>query len=318
MPAFAPTSLFDNRERKIFIRPGIDILLGDFRLEHPELFPFRSIGGTCDLAFVLSGTVHHQFRDEEREVVIPPRHAAVWSPSSRVGFHGCAPGENIRFACIRIHCSHFDSPRANAGLSSVLKKIETGHRLFPMNGAMQVAVQQIFLCPYRGCAGLVFLEAKILELISHITFELHPESIELSGYSGGSPYLDAGQNFIAQPGNFSALAGTSQLRHVRQILMENMISPPPLMELAAQAGLSVTTLTRGFRKIYGASVFEFLRNERLEKAKMLLESGAANVTEAAYAVGFSSPAHLTRMFFRRFGISPSALRRNASSPQSKH
>lgn len=313
MSVFAPTSFFGDRERKISIRPGVDILLGDFRLEGPGLFPFRSSGGSCELAFVLSGTIRNRIRDVEREVVVPPRYAAVWVPPSREGFHGCAPGEDIRFACISIQCSLFDSLGANAGLSAVSEQVGADHRLFPMNAAMQAAVQQIFLCPYRGCAGMVFLEAKALELISHIMAELCPYPSDLPGSPGDPLYPRVGPNSAASAGIFPAMAGTSQLRHVRRILLGSMVSPPSLAELAARAGLSVTTLTRGFRKIYGVSVFEFLRNERLEKAKMLLESGEANVTEAAYAVGFSSPAHLTRLFSRRFGISPSKLRRSVSS-----
>lgn len=313
MSVFAPTSFFGDRERKISIRPGIDIRLGDFRLERPGVFPFRSSCGTCELAFVLSGTIRNRIRDVEQEVVVPPRYAAVWAPPSREGIHGCAPGEDIRFACISIQCSLFDSLGANLGLSAVWEKVGADHRLFPMNVAMQAAVQQIFLCPYRGRAGMVFLEAKALELISHIMSELNPDPLGFPGCPCGPNSPNAGSNSAAPAGNFPALAGTSQFRHVRRILQENMVSPPSLAELAARAGLSVTTLTRGFRKIYGVSVFEFLRSERLEKAKMLLESGEANVTEATYAVGFSSPAHLTRLFSRRFGISPSALRRNVST-----
>jgi hypothetical protein len=42
-----------------------------------------------------------------------------------------------------------------------------------MNVAMQAAVQQIIPLPLRGRAGMVFLEAKALELISHFMSELN-------------------------------------------------------------------------------------------------------------------------------------------------
>jgi AraC-like DNA-binding protein len=86
--------------------------------------------------------------------------------------------------------------------------------------------------------------------------------------------------------------------------MERMENPPSLPELARTAGLNETKLKRGFRQLYGTSVFGYLRNQRLDKACMLLASGEMNVTEVPYAVGFSSPSHFTRMFTRHCGVKP--------------
>jgi transcriptional regulator GlxA family with amidase domain len=165
------------------------------------------------------------------------------------------------------------------------------HRISPMSVAMQTAVQQIFLCDYHGRAGSIFMESKALELLSHILADLRCD---------GSCH----RNNPAQ-----ARRASQQIRLARQTLMDAIVSPPSLSELAEHVGMSVTSLTRKFRNAYGVSVFELLRNERLEKARMLLEDGEMNVTEVAYAVGFSSPAHLTRLFFSRFKIHPGEFRR---------
>jgi signal transduction histidine kinase/ligand-binding sensor domain-containing protein/DNA-binding response OmpR family regulator len=54
----------------------------------------------------------------------------------------------------------------------------------------------------------------------------------------------------------------------------------------------------------GQSVNEFIRNIRLKKSTSLLINKDCNVTEVAYAVGFSSQSYFTRCFTRRFGRSP--------------
>jgi AraC-like DNA-binding protein len=64
-----------------------------------------------------------------------------------------------------------------------------------------------------------------------------------------------------------------------------MEAPLSLPELAGYAGINETKLKRGFRKVYGTSVFGYLRNQRLDKARILLETGDMNVSEVAYSVG---------------------------------
>ncbi len=292
-----PPPFFGKKERKISVRPGLDLILGDFRLDRPDSFNFRTSGETCELAFVLSGTISHQLSGQIREIVVPPGHAAVWTPPPREVRHECLPDENIRFACISIRRSLLNAMLGQGRRESPLPALFppgqsqdiAPHRIVPMSASMQAAVQQIFLSPYAGCAGSLFLEGKALELLSHTVAGIFP----LEAVDGENP-----------PRRISP-----QIRLARETLLRDMVSPPSLTDLAGYVGLSVTSLTRGFRSAYGVSVFEFLRNERLEKARMLLEAGEMNVTEVAYSVGFSSPAHLTRLFSRYFNMNPSALRR---------
>lgn len=98
-----------------------------------------------------------------------------------------------------------------------------------------------------------------------------------------------------------------QVRAAHDLLLEASRDPPTLGELARSTGLNVSKLTAGFRQIYGASVFDYLQEHRLQQAYELIRSGASGVTEAAYQVGYN-PAHFSGIFRKRFGILPSALR----------
>lgn len=68
-----------------------------------------------------------------------------------------------------------------------------------------------------------------------------------------------------------------------------------------------TTLFRRLKTQLGMSPSELIREARLKRAHGLLESGAGNVTEVAYAVGFESLSSFARAFRARFGCAPSAL-----------
>lgn len=83
-----------------------------------------------------------------------------------------------------------------------------------------------------------------------------------------------------------------------------MESPPTLPELARTAGISETKLKRGFRMEYGSSVFEYLRKQRLDKARMLVEYGEMSVTQVALSIGFSSLSHFTCLFKSHCGVRP--------------
>lgn len=98
-----------------------------------------------------------------------------------------------------------------------------------------------------------------------------------------------------------------QVRAARDILLEAMHDPPSLAELARLTGLNATKLTSAFRAEFGASVFAYLQEHRLQLAHRLIDSGETTVAEAAYRVGYT-PAHFSGLFRKRFGISPSGLR----------
>ncbi|QFY62691.1 helix-turn-helix transcriptional regulator (plasmid) [Rhizobium grahamii] len=67
-----------------------------------------------------------------------------------------------------------------------------------------------------------------------------------------------------------------------------------------------------FRLATGKSAFEYLRDVRLERARQALISTDDGIAEIAASVGLSSHSHLTRLFIKKFGISPSCYRREKS------
>lgn len=66
-------------------------------------------------------------------------------------------------------------------------------------------------------------------------------------------------------------------------------------------------LKRTFKQYYGKTVYEFIREQRLEKAFSLLERGGCNVSESAFAVGYTNVSHFSKAFQQKFGIAPRIL-----------
>ena len=74
------------------------------------------------------------------------------------------------------------------------------------------------------------------------------------------------------------------------------------------SGLSTTHFAVAFRREVGASPLEYITRERLAAAAVRLKRGAS-VTEAALALGFSSPQYFSVLFKRRYRATPSAWAR---------
>ena len=63
-------------------------------------------------------------------------------------------------------------------------------------------------------------------------------------------------------------------------------------------------LYRRIKALTGHSPNELLRIARLNRGKELLQDGHHNISEAAYAVGFSSPSYFAKCYRDHFGMAP--------------
>lgn len=100
---------------------------------------------------------------------------------------------------------------------------------------------------------------------------------------------------------------------VVEALTETITDPPSLEALAALAGMSHVRLNRCFRKLWGKTVFAWLREHRLEVAARRIGEGRHSVTDIAFLCGFSSSSHFAAAFRARFGCAPVEYRRRVVS-----
>jgi AraC-like DNA-binding protein len=80
-------------------------------------------------------------------------------------------------------------------------------------------------------------------------------------------------------------------------------------DIANQVGMSTSHFRFLFKQAVGKPFHQYLIATRLEKAKIMLESGEGSVSEVANAVGFTGLASFSRAFGQRFGVSPSGFKK---------
>ncbi len=82
-----------------------------------------------------------------------------------------------------------------------------------------------------------------------------------------------------------------------------------ISDITRELGVSRTLLHTKMRSLFGMSMGDYIRKKRLDKACRLLREGR-NVSETAYATGFSDPNWFSKTFKKHIGISPSEYMKN--------
>ncbi|MFD0991856.1 helix-turn-helix domain-containing protein [Tenacibaculum geojense] len=107
------------------------------------------------------------------------------------------------------------------------------------------------------------------------------------------------------------------IRKVGQQILKDVSKDYTVDDLAAECGLSQAKLQEGFKILYTRTVIEYLRHVRLEEARDLLNNTDYNISQVVYSIGFSSRSYFSKIFKRKYGISPSKFLANKKEAKVK-
>lgn len=286
---------------EIHIRPGLSVILSKHPPEHPRSYRFRIAQAPLSFGFFLSGNHNLSLTDRNGQPwefdLLPGKATVSYFPDSQ------GRAINLAEAPVMSLVIAFDpswlgevltlhSLTTDTDLDKLIKgdDIPGFFHEVALSSAMRVAVEQIFRCEYTGSLRTIFLEGKVLELLTLRMACFTPSSEE----------------------DLMLPCGCSDdhilIQRAESILTEDIQNPPSLFALAREVGLSHPRLNRGFRKVYGNTVFGYLRTYRLEQARSLLMDANVNIADVAYECGFSSPSHLSSSFMKAYKCSPGQYR----------
>ena len=100
---------------------------------------------------------------------------------------------------------------------------------------------------------------------------------------------------------------------VEAFVHNNLAEKLSLENLARMSGLSLSKLQLGFNYLYNTTVNNYITQKRLDKSVEYLQQNKLNISEIVYSVGYSSRSYFSKIFKKRFGISPSTALQNSAN-----
>jgi len=284
------------------LRNGLELMIQNFRPNQDMTFQFSREASSLHFGYILQGDIHTVVKQDATHLL--DAHASAGSGGVMFLPHTTTQGHykanrQVLSVSVDVVPELFGELAGEAApaLPADLRGLAQGWAssssfVLPSRITARLAgvLRDILsIRPGAPCANL-FAEAKVLELLS-LQIEQFIQSPRSAAFGLAMDRVDR--------------AG---VRRVREILGENLQDPPSLLDMSHEAGMSHSKLNRCFKQIYGLTVFEWLRQARLDRARELLSTGCP-IAEAALCSGFSDQSHLSRCFKRHFGVTPGQFRR---------
>ncbi|MFZ4058306.1 MAG: helix-turn-helix domain-containing protein [Ferruginibacter sp.] len=102
-------------------------------------------------------------------------------------------------------------------------------------------------------------------------------------------------------------ADREKITKAREVLLQHIGEPLTIKALSRKVAINECYLKKGFKEMFGTTIFDFYQSQRMEHAKYLLYDKGLSVTEVSSLLGYSSISHFSTAFKKHTGIKPCEL-----------
>ncbi len=102
-------------------------------------------------------------------------------------------------------------------------------------------------------------------------------------------------------------ADRDKIIRAREVLLENIGEPITIKELSRKVAINECYLKKGFKEMFGTTIFDFYQSQRMEHARYLLYEKGLSVTDVSMMLGYSSISHFSTAFKKHTGLKPCEL-----------
>ncbi|MGO1369968.1 helix-turn-helix domain-containing protein [Senegalia sp. (in: firmicutes)] len=140
---------------------------------------------------------------------------------------------------------------------------------------------------FKNISTLLLCQSKLMEIISKsVNYAINKRKI-INLNSGDRDYIIKAKN----------------------ILTQNIISPPTIEELSKECNVNTYKLKKGFKELFDDTPMGYLREIRMNKGKYLLENTEESISNIASIVGYQNPSKFSQAFKVNFNMTPSEYRK---------
>ena len=247
------------------------------------------------IIFCLNDGVSWGIMNVPRSITLQKNESCIYAGTERAEYICYKKNSDFSFKTIKIPITYFAQLLSEyfegQEVTVYRKKLLEGISKIPVTPIMeQILAEMNQFSQYRGSLGYLYLDGKLLEL--------------LSVYLGEVLELDIlmGKNITMSRTERTAIM------EIKRIIDSQIAFAPSCKELSRLVHLSVPKLSRGFSSLYGISIHQYIIDQRLAQAAQLLLDGDRNVSEIASIVGYGKPSNFAAAFKKRYGVIPKNYR----------
>ena len=247
------------------------------------------------IIFCLNDGISWGIMDERRSVTIQKNESCIYAGHGGTEYICYKKDSNFSFKSIKIPITYFSQLLADyfdgQEVTAYEKKLLNGISKVPVTPVMeQILSETSRFTQYRGGLGYLYLDGKLLELLSIYLSEV----LELDILMGKNISMSRTER--------------TAIMEAKQIIDGQLAFAPSCEELSRMVHLSMSKLTRGFSSFYGMPIHQYIIEQRLAQAAQLLLEGDWNVSEIAAIVGYGKPSNFAAAFKKKYGVAPKNYR----------
>lgn len=164
-------------------------------------------------------------------------------------------------------------------------------KILPLCGKTRMAIEALLNHTYTDTLENIFINAQTQILLLYSTDCMLGDKEETSFNC----------KFLANE------ADREKIIKAREILLQHIGEPITIKALSRKVAINECYLKKGFKEIFGTTIFDFYQSQRMEHAKYLLYDKGLSVTEVSLILGYSSISHFSTAFKKHTGIKPCEL-----------
>lgn len=157
----------------------------------------------------------------------------------------------------------------------------------------KLALEQMVHHPYDGVLKHLFLQSKSMELLIYSSDQFIKNNQD---ERFGCRFLTHDED-------------RAKIIKAKNILLAHLDSPITIKELARKVAMNECYLKKGFKAMFGTTLYDYFQKERMERAKSLLYDKGLSVSEVAVKMGYSCISHFSTAFKKHTGLRPCELLR---------
>ena len=202
---------------------------------------------------------------------------------------------SFRFSPLQL--SQFVKPRrGNDTLTDNIlhfRHVSSFSKILPLCGKTRMVLEAVLNNTYTGSLENIFVNAQThLLLLYSLDCMLGEKEIDVVNCK-----------FLANE------ADREKIIKAREILLQQIGEPITIREQSRKVAINECYLKKGFKELFGTTVFDFYQSQRMEHAKYLLYEKGLSVTEVSMMLGYSSISHFSTAFKKHTGLKPCELLR---------